>query len=287
MIPSRRAMIGGLGAALSVPAAARAVPERQITPLVMNGAWRQGGYALGRTAPDALVLVDGEALTAASPSGLFVVGFDRDAGPRTEIEVRTDAGSARQALDIAPYAFPSTRIDGLPPATVEPSDPALLARIQQEVALKAEGFTSRAETDDFRDGFVWPLETYRISSAWGAQRVLNGTPARPHYGVDLAAPAGTVIRAPADGRVAFVRPDMHFEGGLTLIDHGQGLITCYLHQSRLDVELGQRVRRGEALGRVGMSGRATGPHLCWRMKWRDRNMDPSLMVGARCPQART
>lgn len=287
MIPSRRAMIGGLGAALCVPAAARAVPERQITPLVMNGAWRQGGYAFGRTAPDALVLVDGEALTAASPAGLFVVGFDRDAGPRTEIEVRTDAGSARQALDIAPYAFPSTRIDGLPPATVEPSDPALLARIQQEVALKAEGFTSRAETDDFRDGFVWPLETYRISSAWGAQRVLNGTPARPHYGVDLAAPTGTVIRAPADGRVAFVRPDMHFEGGLTLIDHGQGLITCYLHQSRLDVELGQRVRRGEALGRVGMSGRATGPHLCWRMKWRDRNMDPSLMVGARCPQART
>ncbi len=89
---------------------------------------------------------------------------------------------------------------------------------------------------------------------------------------------------------------MHFEGCLTLIDHGQGLITCYLHQSRLDVELGQRVRRGEALGRVGMSGRATGPHLsgratgphlCWRMKWRDRNMDPSLMVGARSPQART
>ncbi len=286
MIPSRRAMIGGLGAAVALPAAARGVPERAIPPLVMNGAWRQGGYAFGRTTPGALVLVDGEALTAASPTGLFVIGFDRDAGPRTEIEVRTDAGSARQALDIAPYAFPSTRIDGLPPATVEPSDPALLARIQQEVALKAEGFTSRAETDDFRDGFVWPLETYRISSAWGAQRVLNGTPARPHYGVDLAAPTGTVIRAPADGRVAFVRPDMHFEGGLTLIDHGQGLITCYLHQSRLDVELGQRVRRGEALGRVGMSGRATGPHLCWRMKWRDRNMDPSLMVGARSPQAR-
>ena len=77
-------------------------------------------------------------------------------------------------------------------------------------------------------------------------------------------------RIPADGRVIFTRPDMHFEGGLTLIDHGQGLISCYLHQSRLDVALGQRVRRGDALGRVGMTGRATGPHLCWRMKWRGR-----------------
>ncbi|MDQ1155612.1 M23 family metallopeptidase [Brevundimonas sp. SORGH_AS_0993] len=284
MIPSRRAVIGGLGASVALPAAAGAVPQGRALSLTLNGAWRQGGYAFGRTTPGAMILVDGEALTVASSSGLFVVGFDRDAGPRAEIEARTGAGSARQALDIAPYAFPSTRIDGLPPATVEPSDPALLDRIRQEAALKAEGFASRAETDDFRDGFIWPLETYRVSSAWGAQRVLNGTPARPHYGIDLAAPAGTTIRAPADGRVAFVRPNMHFEGGLTLIDHGQGLITAYLHQSRLDVLLGQTVQRGQALGQVGMTGRATGPHLCWRMKWRDRNMDPSLMVGVQAPR---
>ncbi|MBW8302981.1 MAG: M23 family metallopeptidase, partial [Brevundimonas sp.] len=89
---------------------------------------------------------------------------------------------------------------------------------------------------------------------------------------------GTVIRAPAAGRVTLAEPDLHFEGGLTLIDHGQGLITAYLHQSRLDVRAGQDVRRGDSLGRVGMTGRATGPHLCWRMKWRNRNMDPSLLT---------
>jgi murein DD-endopeptidase MepM/ murein hydrolase activator NlpD len=177
-----------------------------------------------------------------------------------------------------------SRVDGLPPATVEPSDPALLERIRQEVLVKTEAFASRADTDDFRDGFVWPLETYRVSSAWGARRVLNGTPARPHYGVDLAAPIGTVIRVPADGRVVFTRPDMHFEGGLTLIDHGQGLISAYLHQSQIDVAAGQTVRRGDPMGRVGMSGRATGPHLCWRLKWRDRNLDPSLLIGARPPE---
>ncbi|WP_295166414.1 M23 family metallopeptidase [uncultured Brevundimonas sp.] len=283
MIPSRRALLTGAGASLI--AAPLMAEDRNALPLALNGAWCQGGYAFGRTAPRALIFVDGEALTTASAAGLFVIGFDRDAGPTTQVEARSGERIARRTLDIAPYAFPSTSVDGLPPSTVEPSDPALLARIQQEIALKTEGFASRIDADDFKDGFVWPLEIYRVSSAWGAQRVLNGTPARPHYGIDLAAPQGSVIRAPADGRIAFVRPDMHFEGGLTLIDHGQGLISCYLHQSQLDVALGQRVRRGDALGRVGMTGRATGPHLCWRMKWRDRNLDPSLMIGTRVPES--
>ena len=156
----------------------------------------------------------------------------------------------------------------------------LLARIRREVELKTEGFASRTDADHFRDGFVWPLETFRISSRWGSQRILNGTPARPHYGIDLAAPRGTPIRAPAAGLVTLSQPDLHFEGGLVLLDHGQGLITAYLHQSRIDVQAGQTVRRGDIIGRVGMTGRATGPHLCWRMKWRDRNLDPSLLVRA-------
>ena len=274
MTPDRRALLAGAAAlAAAGPALARQTPD-----LALAGRFVQGGYALGRTAPRALVFVDGEALTAASATGDFIVGFDRDAAPAVEIEVRTDGRSTRRRLEIAPGDFPSTRIDGLPPSTIEPSDPELLARIAREVALKTEGFASRLDADHFRDGFVWPLEAFRVSSRWGAQRILNGTPARPHYGVDLAAPAGTVIRAPAAGRVTLAEPDLHFEGGLTLIDHGQGLITAYLHQSRLDVRAGQDVRRGDSLGRVGMSGRATGPHLCWRMKWRNRNMDPSLLV---------
>ena len=280
----RRSLLLGVGAALAAPHRLGAFASTPApADLDLNGAWRQGGYALGRTEPRAMIFVDGEALSTASADGLFVVGFDRDAPAVVEIEVRSGDRATRRRLDIAPHAFPSTRVDGLPPATVEPSDPALLARIQQEIALKTEAFASDADTDDFRDGFVWPLETYRISSEWGAQRVLNGTPARPHYGIDLAAPAGTVIRAPADGRVIFVRPNMHFEGGLTLIDHGQGLISAYLHQSQQDVAPGQTVRRGDPLGRVGMTGRATGPHLCWRLKWRDRNLDPSFLVAVRAP----
>ena len=246
--------------------------------LDLTGRFVQGGHAIGRTWPHAMVFVDGEALTTASADGVFVVGFDRDAAGNAQIEVRAGERSVRRTLDIAAGHFPSTRIDGLPTATVEPSDPELLARIRREVALKTEGFASRIDADHFKDGFAWPLDSYRVTSLWGSQRILNGTPARPHYGIDLAAPQGTPIRAPAAGRVSLARSGLHFEGGLVLIDHGQGLITAYLHQSRLEVRTGQEVYRGEVIGRIGMTGRATGPHLCWRMKWRDRNLDPSLMV---------
>ena len=247
--------------------------------LTLQGRFVQGGHVVGRTWPRALVFVDGEALTTASADGWFVVGLDRDSPASSSIEVRSEGRSVHRTISVTPGRFPTSRIDGLPPATVDaPEDPATQALIARQVEIKTEGFASREDTDDFRGGFIWPLETYRISSLWGAQRILNGTPARPHYGIDLAAPAGTMIRAPAAGRVTLARTGMHFEGGLVLIDHGQGLITAYLHQSRLDVTEGQRVARGDTLGRVGATGRATGPHLCWRMRWRDRNLDPSLMT---------
>lgn len=275
MRPSRRGLILGAGAAtLAAPSFAQTSDG-----LSLNGRLVQGGFTLGRAAPRAMVFVDGEALTTASTAGLFIIGFDRDAPASVQIEVRDGTRIARRTLTIARGNFPSTRISGLPSSTVTPTDPALLARIQREVALKTEGFASRTDADDFRTGFAWPLDSYRVTSRWGSQRVLNGTPARPHYGIDLAAPVGTAIRAPAGGLVTFAQPGLHFEGGLTLIDHGQGLITAYLHQSRIEVEAGQRVSRGDVIGRIGATGRATGPHLCWRMKWRDRNCDPSLLVG--------
>lgn len=271
----RRGLLAG-SAALFAAGTTRA--QTSNTDLDLTGRFVQGGHAIGRTWPRALVFVDGESLTAASADGWFIVGFDREAPGSAEIEVRSGGRSARRVLNIAPGTFPSTVVNGLPPATVEPSDPALLARIQQEVVLKTEGFASRIDADGFHDGFVWPLESFRVTSRWGAQRVLNGTPARPHYGIDLAAPQGSAIRAPAPGLVTLAQPALHFEGGLVLIDHGQGLITAYLHQSRLEVRQGQNLMRGDLIGRVGMTGRATGPHLCWRMKWRDRNLDPSLLV---------
>ena len=266
-------MITGTGATLLGAPLAWGADDLRLT-----GRRQQGGYVIGQTWPGAHIFVDDEALTTASTNGRFIVGFDRDAPPAVRIEARDGSRAARRDVSIARGEFPTTRIDGLPSSTVEPTEPALLKRIQQEVAIKAEGFASRMNDDRFISGFDWPLETFRVSSLWGSQRILNGTPARPHYGIDLATPQGTPIRAPAGGQVTLAHPDLHFEGGLVLIDHGQGLITAYLHQSEILVAVGDQVSRGQIIGRVGMTGRATGPHLCWRMKWRDQNLDPSLMV---------
>lgn len=273
-------------AVLALLAAAAAGPALAQPPgLSVTGRFVQGGYAIGRTAPRAEVYVDGKLVTRASAQGLFVVGFDRDAPPSATIRVVTASGAADHVVQVAPTAYDIQKIDGLPQDTVTPSDPALLARIHAEAQRKAMGFASRADTDDFKTGFSMPLQSYRQSARFGGQRILNGTPMRPHYGADLAAPVGTPVMAPADAIVAFAETGLHYEGGLILLDHGQGLITDYLHLSRIDVKPGQRVVRGQIIGAVGKEGRATGPHLCWRMKWRDRNLDPMLFVGARAPTA--
>ena len=246
---------------------------------------QQSGFAIGRTTPRAKVFLDGQMVARASDDGFFYLGFDRDAGPHARVRIDARGADLTRQLQIDRAEYDVQRIKGLRRVYQGQASPQLEARIAEESRRKAAAFASVTDRDDFRTGFSAPLRDFRVTARFGGQRIVDGRPRPPHYGIDLAAPQGSVIRAPADGRIAFVRPDMHFEGGLTLIDHGQGLISCYLHQSRLDVALGQRVRRGDPLGRVGMTGRATGPHLCWRMKWRDRNLDPSLMIGARVPES--
>ena len=276
-------------AAASGAAASAVLPARAAAslPFVVSGRPQQGGFLIGRTRPGAAVSVNGEPVATASARGLFVVGFDRDEKPEVEIAVHRYGEWEARAFRVAPGHFDVQRIDGLPDAQVAPTAPELLARIAREAELKARAFASVDAADGFGGGFEAPVDATRRSASFGGQRILNGQPGRPHYGVDLAAPAGAPIRAPGAGLVVLAEPDLHFEGGLTLIDHGQGLIGMFLHQSRLLVRAGDRVRRGQAIGAVGRTGRATGPHLCWRMKWRNRNLDPSLLVGAQAPAGAT
>ena len=254
-------------------------------PLALSGRIVQGGFALGRTTPRAQIDLDGQSISRASAAGLFVIGFDRDSPAQTNLRVTTPQGNAIRTLSVAPGNFDIQRISGLANDQVSPSDPALLARIAAEVRRKAVGFESNVDSDNFHDGFVLPVVGARQSARFGGQRILNGEPRRPHYGADLAATTGRPVRAPAAGIVSFAESDLHFEGALVLIDHGQGLISCYLHLSRVDVVRGQSVARGALIGAVGARGRATGPHLCWRLKWHGRNLDPMLMIGARAPVA--
>jgi murein DD-endopeptidase MepM/ murein hydrolase activator NlpD len=278
---NRRRLLGAIAAgALAGPAGAAEPP-----PLKLDGRFEQGGFAMGRTAPRAEVLVDGAVVGAASGQGLFVVGFDRDAPDMVEIGVRTSDGESRRSLALAKVAYDIQRIDGLAQDEVTPTDPQLLARIARETERKNVGFSSRADLDAFKDGFILPVQGARLSARFGGQRILNGEPKRPHYGADLAAPVGTPVAAPAAGVVAFAESGLHYEGGLIMIDHGQGLLSLYLHLSRIDVSVGQPLVRGQIIGAVGKEGRATGPHLCWRAWWRGRHLDPLLLVGASAPQA--
>lgn len=284
LLPRRRLLgaLASVGAtAMAGDASAAAGPGVRL-----SGRARQGGTLIGRTRPGSRVQLDGEDIGPASASGLFLVGLDRDSPLSLELAITDPEGRmAVRRLQAAPGDFDVQRIDGLPPQQVQPEGDELLDRIAAEADRKAKGWASRADSEDFAGGFSRPLRRFRLSGRFGGQRVLNGRPMAPHYGADLAAPEGAPILAPAPGRVSFAETGLHFEGGLTMIDHGQGLVTAYLHQSEVRVREGQMVERGQVIGLVGQEGRATGPHLCWRMKWRDRRLDPMLLLGVRAPYA--
>ena len=279
----RRGVLTGLTLTAAAFAAGRA--RAGVPGLAISGRFEQGGFAFGLTSPRADIAINGEAVTKASARGYFVVGFDRDAPADAAITSSNADGASTHNAVIKPGNFDVQRINGLSEDLVSPSDPKLLERIKAEGSRKAMGFASDIDADDFRTGFIMPVQGARLAARFGGQRILNGEPKRPHYGADLACPTGTPIRAPAAGLVSFAETGLHFEGGLTMIDHGQGLISLYLHQSRVDVRAGQAVTQGQVIGAVGMEGRATGPHLCWRMRWRGRNMDPTLMVGVPAPKS--
>lgn len=242
----------------------------------LDGNFTQGGLVIGRTAPGSSVALDGRAVRVA-PDGLFVLGFHRDAPPGAELVVTTpDRGVERRSLAIAPRSYDIQRIDGLPPRMVTP--PAeVLERIKRENARIAALREVDRPEPMFRSGFAWPA-TGRISGVYGSQRILNGEAKQPHYGVDIAAPVGTPIKAPADGVVVLAEVDLYYTGGTVILDHGHGLSSAFLHMSSVAVKAGDRLRQGDVLGALGATGRVTGPHLDWRMNWFDARIDPQLLV---------
>ena len=242
-----------------------------------DGAFAQGGTVVCRATPGSIVELDG-ATTLADGDGFFVLGFDRDA-PASEVARiwQPDGRLVEKAFQVEKRSYSVSRIDGLPPSQVDRYSAEDLARIEASTMRKEQGDRSRAELAAFRQRFLLPV-VGRRTSGFGAQRILNGIAKRPHYGVDLAAPAGTPVRSPAEGVISLADDDLYFEGAMVVIDHGQGFLSKYLHLSRIDVEAGQRVQRGEVIGAVGSRGRSTGAHLCWRLKWRDRNLDPELWL---------
>ena len=264
----QRFILGAIITLLCLPIPARA--------LVLEGKLVQGGMAIGRVDPATTVHFHGKAVRV-SADGLFVIGFSRDAEAKSVIELHQPSGTVeKHPFTIEKRTYNIQRIDGLPPRKVSPSAEDL-ERIYKDIALVKEVRKKDDPRTDFSQSFIWPV-TGRISGVYGSQRVLNGKPKRPHYGVDIAAPTGTPVKAPADGIVSMAHNDMFYSGGTLIVDHGHGLSTTYMHLHKLLVEEGQPVKQGDAIAQVGATGRVTGPHLHWGMNWFDTRLDPSLLV---------
>ncbi len=241
-----------------------------------RGQLTQGGLIVGQAPPGTRLELDGQPVPVA-PDGAFVFGFGRDAPARARLRIASPGGGVEERLlTITQRQYDIQRLDGLPPEKVTPP-PGLLERIRRENARVDAARRREIPQSWFLSGFIWPA-TGRLSGVYGSQRILNGEPRQPHYGVDVAAPVGASVRAPADGVVTLAEPDLYYSGATLIIDHGHRLSSTLMHLHRIDVRVGQRVRKGEVVATVGKSGRVTGPHLDWRMNWREARIDPALIV---------
>lgn len=245
--------------------------------LRLDGQVTQGGLLVGHTLPGSRVLHDGTAVRV-SEQGVFLIGFGRDAKIDSSLKVTLPDGSEIvRDLEVAPRKYKIQRIDGLPPRKVTPK-PEDMARIRADIVAAKAARKRNDPRTDFLTGFQWPAVA-PISGVYGSQRVLNGEPRRPHYGVDLALPEGAPVRAPADAIVTLAHPDMFFSGATLIMDHGHGLSSSFLHLKRILVKEGERVHQGQVVAEAGSSGRATGPHLDWRMNLGAIRIDPQLLAG--------
>ena len=240
-----------------------------------TGAFTQGGLVLGELGEGQTVSYKGTPLPL-NDQRQFLLGFGRNQPSTAEIVVHHSSGDKKVILEIAPRNYAIQKIEGVPQQTVTPSDQDI-KRIKQDAALVREARLLRRDNDDFTAGFLQPAQG-TITGVYGSQRFYNGIAKSPHYGIDYAAPTGTPVKAPAAGIVSMVHPDLFYSGGTLILDHGHGLSSTFLHLSEILVDKGQRVSAGMEIAKIGASGRATGPHLDWRMNWLDQRIDPQLVL---------
>lgn len=258
---------------LAPKAPAQAAPQHLAS---LPASAQQGALIVGDADPAAIVEYAGRSLRI-SPNGRFAFGVGRDAtGPLIVKITQPGIGRVEHRIAVVPRDWPVETIDGVPPATVNPP-PEIAARIEREQAQVVAERKRDDAREDFAQRFIWPVEG-RISGRFGNQRIYNGTPKAPHSGMDIAAAQGTPVKAPAAGIVTFAAPDLYLTGGTVLIDHGAGISSNFLHLSRIDVNVGDRVEQGQVFAAVGATGRATGPHLHWGMNWFDVRIDPLLVL---------
>ncbi len=252
------------------------VPFSAAAELTLEGTLTQGGLLLGQTEPGSRVYY-GQQQLKVSTSGRFLLGFGRDAGLTHNLtQIAADGTVSVKDLQLSAREYQVQRIDGISKRMMSPSEQDLV-RIRQEAKLVKRARQIDSELSYFQEKFIWPV-VGPITGVYGSQRILNGEPRRPHFGIDIAAPTGTPVIAPAGGQVSLAHAGMFFSGKTLIIDHGHGLSSSFLHLDSILVKPGQLVKQGDRLATVGDTGRVTGSHLDWRINWFDRRLDPALLV---------
>ena len=244
--------------------------------VTLDGQFIEGGMVVGKTLAGSSVYLDDRALTL-SPKGVFALGFHRDAPEQQTLRVVFPDGSIyEEILTIKNRDYAIQRIDGLDQKKVTPPD-AVIARIKADAEQVWLSRTESLPEPAFNETWIWPLEGI-VTGVYGAQRILNGTPKAPHYGIDIAVPEGTPVRAPAAGRIVLIE-DLYYSGITVIIDHGMGIMSALLHLKESTVRIGDTVQQGDTVALSGNTGRSTGAHLDWRVNWFNHaRLDAGLLV---------
>ncbi len=264
------------GVAYAVAPSTEKAASQHASQLSLSGKSIQGGLMFGRVPVGTTVKLDGQSIMV-SKEGRFLIGFGRDHKSASTLTLKyADGSHETRRLSISKREYKIQRINGLPKGKVSGFSKADLKRIRSDSKTAKQARALRDRRKDWQQSFVWPVEGI-ITGVYGSQRVLNGKPRRPHFGVDIARPTGTQVAAPAAGVVTLVR-DMFFSGNTVIIDHGYGLSSSFLHMNKAYVNVGDRVDQGDVFGEIGATGRVTGAHLDWRMNWLKQRVDPQLLV---------
>ncbi|NRA70493.1 MAG: M23 family metallopeptidase [Gammaproteobacteria bacterium] len=250
--------------------------EKTRVDLSLVGQFTQGAMLHGQVTNHSKLLLGKQVVTISS-DGHFVIGFGRDAQLKHQLTVITNNGQiSHYYIELTRRDYKIQRVNGISKKITSPN-PKNVARSRRDAKQVRAARKTFSELNHYQQDFIWPV-TGPISGVYGSQRFYNGKPGRPHYGVDIARKTGTLVVAPAAGMVRLFVPDMFYSGGTLIIDHGMGVSSTFLHLSAGLVKAGDIVKQGQPIAKVGSSGRATGPHLDWRMNWLNKRIDPQLLV---------
>lgn len=247
-----------------------------VLALELQGNLTQGGLVFGKSDTVGSVSLNGKALKV-SPNGEFVFGFGRDAVKNhTLVWINTDGKTHQKTLVITARDYKIDKITGVAQKYVTPPK-AVSERVSREALAVKKARLVNSDLVYFLEPVLKPAQG-RISGVYGSQRYFNGEPRRPHYGLDIANITGTPVYAPLSGKVVFADPDLYYSGGTLILDHGHNVTSTYIHLSKLDVKVGDKVNQGNKIAEIGATGRVTGPHLDWRFNWGEERLDPQLLM---------